>query len=236
MISRNIEIYPDVSAIGDRLAELLQQALYHRISFVLSGGNTPKMIFSHLGRYHSSIHWQNIDFYWGDERCVSPDHPESNYLMAKQYLFDAIQPGKLNIHRIRGEDPPESEMLRYQKEIISHVALDQGKPVFDLVMLGLGEDGHTASIFPDQMILFQSDDICALAIHPKTGQKRITLTGPVINKAKTVLFIVTGKNKSKIVSQIILRKEGSELYPANFVKPEHGRLYWLMDEDASSDL
>ena len=168
MIPKNIEIYPEVSAIGDRLSEFLQQARSRRISFVLSGGNTPKMIFSHLGKNHSALPWQNIDFYWGDERCVSPDHRESNYQMANQYLFKMIQPADEHIHRIRGENLPEKEMYRYQKEIMDHVGLEHQVPVFDLIMLGVGEDGHTASIFPDQMRFLRSSNICEVAIHPNS--------------------------------------------------------------------
>lgn len=236
MISKNIEIYPDFTSIGNRMAEFLRPAQNRRFSFVLSGGNTPRYILQHLGKYHSSLPWQNIDFYWGDERCVPPDHPESNYLMARQHLFEMIHPSDQKIHRIRGEDPPEIEIRRYRSEIIKHTDLDLQIPVFDLIMLGVGEDGHTASIFPDQMNLFQSDKVCEVAIHPDTGQKRITLTGQVINRSKTILMIVTGKNKSQIISKIIQKKEGYDSCPAYYIKPKHGRLFWLLDEDASSGL
>ena len=236
MIKKNIEIYPDISAIGDRLAEFLNKAKDRRISVVLSGGNTPKMIFNHLGKDHASIAWQNIDFFWGDERCVPPDHPESNYRMAKIHLFDTIRPETLNIHRIQGENPPEYEIPRYQKEIMEYVKLKGQKPVFDIIMLGIGEDGHTASIFPDQLHLLSSENICELAIHPQTGQRRITLTGPVIKMAKNIVFIATGKNKSLIISRILRNGKGCESLPAYQINPENGQLFWLIDEKASSDL
>ncbi len=236
MIQKKIEIYPDVSAIGDRLAEFLYKSTEQRISFVLSGGDTPRKIFNHLGKNHASLPWHNIDFFWGDERCVPPDHPESNYLMAKMHLFDTILPGSSNIHRIHGEDKPETEIPRYRKEIFEFVQLENQKPVFDVMMLGVGEDGHTASIFPDQLHLLYSENICELAIHPQTGRKRITLTGPVIKMAKNILFIATGKNKSDIISRIILNKEGSENLPACLISPENGQLFWLLDREASSDL
>ena len=236
MMRKNIEIYPDISAIGDRLAEFLYNAKDRRISVVLSGGDTPKMIFNHLGKDHASIAWQHIDFFWGDERCVPPDHPESNYRMAKIHLFDTTRPGLANIHRIRGEDPPEQEIPRYEKEITDYVKFKDRKPVFDIMMLGIGEDGHTASIFPDQLHLLYSENICELAIHPQTGQRRITLTGPVIQMAKNILFIATGKNKSEIISRILLSGKGCETLPAYQIKPENGQLFWLLDEDASSGL
>jgi len=232
----NVEIYQDVQAIGDRLAEFLNQAEKKKISFVLSGGNTPRRIFSHLGKYHSSLAWQNIDFFWGDERCVPPDHPESNYGMARESLFDQIYPASSRVHRIHGEDPPDDEKYRYQEEILDHVEQYNRIPVFDIIMLGIGEDGHTASLFPDQLHLLQCKNICEVAIHPLTGQKRITLTGPAIKMARNILFIATGKNKAEIVSTILKSDKGCEALPAFQIRPENGELFWILDREASSDL
>jgi 6-phosphogluconolactonase len=236
MTRENVEIYPELQAIGDRLAEFLKQAENKRISFVLSGGNTPRKIFSHLGKYHSSLAWQNIDFFWGDERCVPPDHPESNYRMARKSLFELIHPSSSRVHRIHGEDPPHDEKYRYQEEIRDHVEPHNRIPVFDIMMLGIGEDGHTASIFPDQLHLLQSKNICEVAVHPQTGQKRITLTGPLIKMSRNILFIATGINKAEIVSRILKSGKGCEDLPAYQIRPENGELFWILDQEASSNL
>lgn len=236
MTSKKIEIYPDLQTIGDRLAEFLKEAEKKRISFVLSGGNTPREIFRYLGNHYSYLAWKNIDFFWGDERCVPPNHPESNYLMAEKSLFNQIHPDSSHIHRIRGEEPPDDEKFRYRMEILDHVVQEKRTPVFDIMMLGIGEDGHTASIFPNQLHLLNSKNICEVAIHPQTGQKRITLTGPVIKMARNILFIVTGKNKSEIISRILKSGKGCESLPAYQIKPENGELFWLLDREASSDL
>jgi 6-phosphogluconolactonase len=236
MKKRNVEIYPDIPAIGDRLAEFLSEADLRKITFVLSGGNTPRMIFRHLGENHTSLNWKNMDFYWGDERCVPPNHPESNYLMAKKNLFDLIRPRTAGIHRIRGEARPEYEISRYRKDIMDHVAIKDQNPVFDIIMLGVGDDGHTASIFPDQFSLLYSKNVCELAVHPQTRQQRITLTGPVIQMARNILFVVTGKNKAAIISRILKNGQGCESLPAYRIEPENGQLFWLLDKDASSEL
>jgi len=236
MNTDNIEIFPDIPSMAHRLAEFLQPASARRFSLVLSGGNTPRKIYQELAKNQSSIPWRNIQLFWGDERCVPPDHRESNFNLAKRYLFDRIQPFEGQIYRIKGENPPDIEKERYTKEILQHVEQNDSFPVFDLILLGLGDDGHVASLFPDQMHLLSSEKICEVAIHPISGQKRITLTGPVINQAKNILLLVTGKKKSSILSKIILNKNNCSEYPACFIKPREGNLVWFLDRGASSFL
>jgi len=198
---------------------------------VLSGGKTPSLLFSILAeKYGAVVPWQKIHFWWGDERMVSPEDPESNFGVVKNLLFNHLTLSKNQIHRIKGEEEPAREAKRYGDEIAQLVPMDQKWPVFDLIMLGLGDDGHTASIFPDQMQLLNSHEITGIAIQPQSGQKRITLTGKVLNNAKKVAFLVTGTSKSLIFNQITHDSNEASNYPASHIHPK-GALYWFVDED-----
>lgn len=198
----------------------------------VSGGSTPRLFFERLGSVpQEDIPWTIIHIYWVDERCVAPDDKDSNYGMVREALFRKIAIPEANIHRIRGEEDAEAECTRYAGEISAHVPHQDGKAIFDLVILGIGEDGHTASIFPDQMALLQSARICEVSHHPQTGQTRITLTGSVINSAKQVFFVATGKNKSRILRSVL--NERKRFYPASHILPASGELTWFLDEDSS---
>jgi 6-phosphogluconolactonase len=175
--------------------------------------------------------WERIHLFWGDERCVPPDQEESNYGMTQKYLLNFIDIPEKNIHRVKGEYNPEKEAERYSKDIVKGVSSENGLPGFDLIMLGLGEDGHTASIFPDQMHLLNSDKVCEVSTHTSTGQKRITLTGNVINNSKRIIFLVTGKSKAEILKKIINEKK--KIYPAEFIEPVNGNLDFFIDSDAA---
>ena len=206
-----------------------------KIFIALSGGNTPKIIFEVLSaNYREKINWDILHLFWSDERCVPPDDDESNFGMTKKYLFDHIEIPGGNIHRIKGENDPELEVKRYSREIEGKVSVVNGLPKFDLVMLGIGEDGHTASIFPDQMHLLDSDKICDVTIHPSTGQKRVTMTGKTINNADKVIFLVTGESKAIILKKIIEDKK--KIYPAEFINPLSGYLNYYIDKEASKFL
>ena len=139
-----------------------------------------------------------------------------------------------NIHRIRGEKNPEQEARRYSKEMQETLNSRGKDPVFDLIILGLGEDGHTASIFPDQLELFEYPDNCAVAIHPITGQKRITITGNVLNNSNRIFFLVTGEKKAIRISEIMNDNEAAKLLPAYYIAPTNGDLIWFLDEEAAS--
>jgi 6-phosphogluconolactonase len=198
----------------------------------LSGGSTPKIIFQTLSEHFKDrIQWNKIHLFWSDERCVSPDDSKSNYGMAKQYLLDFINIPEENIHRIKGENEPELEVVRYSEEIKNIVDSKNGLPSFDLVMLGIGEDGHTASIFPDQMHLLNSQNICEVAVHPISGQKRITMAGSTINNSDEVIFLVTGRSKAEILKKIL--EDQNKIYPAAFIKPINGEFKYFIDEEAS---
>jgi len=206
----------------------------NNFSIALSGGNTPKILFSVLSdNFSSSADWSHVHLFWGDERCVPPDHPDSNYGMTRQALLQRINIPENNIHRIRGEANPSAESQKYSKEIENNTRSRNGLPSFDLIILGLGNDGHTASIFPGDEELFWSKSICAVALHPETQGKRITLTGTVVNNAENVVFLVSGKDKAEIIHKIF---EGGELrvrYPASLVAPACGKVTWFLDRDAA---
>lgn len=204
-----------------------------KLYVALSGGSTPGIIFSLLAdEYQSSIKWNKIHFFWGDERMVPPEHFESNFGTTKYKLFDHLNIPTENIHRIFGENDPEKESVRYSTEIKNLVPLKKTFPQFDLMMLGLGEDGHTASIFPDQMHLLTSENICEVAVHPNSKQKRITLTGQVINNASEIYFLVTGTSKQKIIHDIFYGKDNLK-YPAVHIKTKSGNMNYYLDNDAS---
>ena len=204
------------------------------INFALSGGSTPKAIFDFwASNFKDKIEWERINFFWGDERCVPPDHTDSNYLMTFDHLLSKINIPQKNIFRIEGNNEPEFESKRYSKLLLEHVPPTNKIPSFDLIMLGLGEDGHTASIFPNSINLIDDPGICAVSKHPSTDQKRITLTGTIINNAAEVVFFITGEKKSKIVEAILNKREGFEKLPAAHINPDHGELMWLLDKGAS---
>ncbi len=216
------------------MVRLIQNAGTHRFDVALSGGSTPSSLFSRLARKHKeSIDWQRVHFWWGDERCVSPESSESNYKMAFESFLSELEIPEEHIHRIKGEANPEEEAVRYGNEIREHLNSREEWPVFDLILLGLGEDGHTASIFPDRMDLLNSDQICAVAVHPQSGQKRITLTGKVINNANTIYFLVSGEGKAERISEIMNNDEKAFTLPAYHVLPVSGKLTWFLDKDAS---
>lgn len=229
-----INIYRDKHELAIAFCEELLKLRKNQEQFniALSGGSTPKIIFEELSKnYKDKFDWNEIHFYWGDERCVPPDDTESNYGMTKKYLLDHIDIPRENIHRIKGENDPVIEAERYSDEIKILVNSKNGLPNFDLVMLGLGEDGHTASIFPDQMNLLHSEKICEVATHPSTGQKRITITGKVINNSRAVTFLATGKGKSETLKKVL--KEKDERLPATYIQPFNGSLKYFVDESAA---
>lgn len=201
-----------------------------KFHLALSGGKTPSLLFSLLAdKYANEVPWNKIHFWWGDERMVPADNPESNFGEVNKLLFSKIGVMPSQIHPIKGENDAATEANRYGSEISLTVPIKNNLPSFDLIMLGLGEDGHTASIFPGQMHLMDSIEVTGIASHPISGQKRITLTGTVINNSKRVVFLVSGASKSKIFKEIIQLSPKALQYPAAHIQP-FGELYWFIDE------
>ncbi len=233
----NIKTFNNKIALSHYFGDFLKQLSLEKkgVNIALSGGSTPKAIFGVLSHeYKNQIDWSNINFYWGDERCVAPTHHESNFGMTREHLFDHVGTKADNIHRVKGELKPEQALEDYINTINENVPLKNGLPYFDLMILGMGDDGHTASIFPYQMDLWNSQNICEIAQHPASGQNRLTLTGKVINNSENIFFLVTGANKAEKVDEIINQKGNYKNYPAALVSP--GKTTWLMDADASSKL
>lgn len=235
----DIKIYTDKTKVALEFSKFLANFMEGRdvVHIALSGGSTPKIVFDVLvSSFKDKIDWAKVHFYWGDERCVPPTDAESNYKMTFEYLLSKIELPEANIHRIKGEDDPKEEALRYSKLLDAKLPHVDGIPQFDLVILGMGDDGHTASIFPHEIQLWDSDMNCEVAIHPDSGQRRVTITGKIINHAKTVAFLVTGAGKSEKVRIITQRESGYEAYPASLVNPSSNELVWFLDEDAASEI
>ncbi len=231
-------IYKTPELLAVELAEYLIKKINNKIiigehfNLSLSGGNTPKLFYSTLARspFKENVSWEKVDIFWGDERCVLPDDEESNYRMTEFHLLDKVRIRQKNIHRIIGESNPALEAKRYSEEIKKIVGVDKNSlPVFDFVLLGLGEDGHTASLFPGQNLTNVYENICGVG--NKEGQLRISLTHDVICNSKDINFLVTGKEKANVVKEII--KEHKNL-PAGSIKPKDGELNWWLDQDAAS--
>jgi len=236
MINKNVQIfsnpYETAREFADYFLQLVSEAIIFNVA--LSGGSTPKLFFNYLAKNHYKIDaWQKVNFYWGDERCVPPDDSDSNYKMTKEHLLNKIEIPVQNIQRILGENEPQSEAKRYSDLLITNLPNKNNLPVFDLIILGMGDDGHTASIFANQMDLLDSEDICAVAEQPATKQKRITLTGKVINNAKEVVFLVTGESKKEKVFEILYKSAAWKNHPASYIEPKDGKVRWFLDKAAA---
>ncbi len=213
--------------------EKTKQSLPFNIA--LSGGSTPKLLFTLLANeYLNTIPWHFLRLFWVDERCVSPTHPESNFGMTYDSLLTHVPIHDSNIFRMQGEGNPIKEALRYQKMLEKELPLQDGFPIFDLVLLGMGDDGHTASIFPDNMELLQSDQAVAVGVHPVSGQERITLTGKTILEAKQVVFLITGSSKATVLREIIKHEPQGEDYPAFYVAKNAKSADFYLDRDAAA--
>lgn len=206
-----------------------------QLTVALSGGSTPKRLFDYWASLpKDTIDWRKIKLFWGDERCVPPNDEDSNYKMTKERLLDLISIPQENIFRIHGENAPDEESERYSLTLNHNIKSESGIPVFDIMILGMGDDGHTASIFPHEMSLWDSQSNCVVATHPTSGQKRVSVTGKVINASKHVVFLVTGDNKAEKVKEIFeYPEESKNKYPAARVNPDSGSLTWFMDEKAA---
>lgn len=234
-----LKIYRDKEEVARAFADYFTELAQGRDDFhvALSGGSTPKTVFDILAReYSDTLAWDKIHLYWGDERCVPPTDDQSNYRMTVEHLISKIDIPPSNVNRILGENEPHGEAKRYSGVLERNLDRVGDTPRFDLIILGMGDDGHTASIFPHQIDLWEAPDHCVVATHPESGQKRVSLNGKVINAAAEVTFLVTGESKSEKVKAIVEGIQGSEAYPASLVDPESGKLSWFLDREAASGL
>ena len=239
----HLEIFGSETALLQGAAEKIVTSLREEIlshgtaSFALSGGTTPRGVYKLLGseQYRDRIEWKKVHLFWGDERCVGPAMPESNFRMAKESLIRSISIPPQNVHRMHGEAKPGDAACEYEMEVRRFFGLKEGEfPRFSLVLLGLGEDGHTASLFPDTAVLNEKHRIVSDVHVEALAAFRLTLTIPAINNAATVIFLVSGRTKAAILTQVL---EGTEArYPAQWIDPTAGRLFWLVDSEAASHL
>lgn len=226
------------SKIAEEITEMVTaNSMENNDTFIsLSGGSTPKTLFNKISdEFADRIDWNRVHLFWGDERCVPPDDKQSNYGMTKDYLLDNINIPEANVHRIRGEDDPAEEAARIAEEIKTFVPFVNSLPQFDLSILGLGEDGHTASLFPGKKLKNIAEKTAGVAVHPESGQKRISLTSEVVSNSKQNIFFVTGEKKADIIYDIMSRKDSGKKYPAARIKASE-MLKWYLDERAASKI
>ena len=232
----------DAQALAQKAADLFRQlaqetiAQYGRFTVALSGGSTPKAMFALLASepYRSAINWAHVYIFWGDERCVPPDHADSNYRMTKETLLSQVPVPPENVFRMRGEDDPAEAAREYSAQLQQFFQTD-ALPQFDLVFLGMGADGHTASLFPGTTAL--SAEVNTIAVEnyvEKLQTYRLTLTAATINQAKTVVFLVGGADKAATLKAVLQGKYQPDLYPSQLIQPANGTLVWMVDEAASA--
>jgi 6-phosphogluconolactonase len=209
-------------------------------SVALSGGSTPQRLFARLAAdpYRSQVDWSSVLIFWGDERAVSPDHSESNFRMAKENLLDRVPIPPDKIFRMEGERPAQEAAVRYEEVLLRAFPHknEEGVPRFDLILLGMGPDGHTASLFPETAVLEERKQWVAAPWVGKFHTHRITLTPPVFNAAKRVLFVVGGSDKDKAAEAVLEGPFQPKRYPAQIVNPTQGDVVWLLDREAASRL
>jgi 6-phosphogluconolactonase len=242
----SVKIFPNFDRLAAAAAEHFVEvasdgiAASGRFSVALSGGSTPRPVYSLLASegFAKRLEWAKVHVFWGDERCVPPDDPQSNYRMAREALLDAVPLPPENIHRIRGEDEPESAAAACERELRSFfgTAPDGITPAagFDLVFLGMGDDGHTASLFPGSSAVRENVRWVLAQYVEAASMWRITLTPSFINAARNITFIVSGSDKAPRLREVLEGPEQPERLPAQAIKPKQGRLVWLVDEAAAS--
>jgi len=225
------------TAAAEEFAARAHDALSRRGRFtaVLPGGSGPIRFFEILAGRKSGIRWSRVHVFWGDERFVPPAHPESNFRTAQETLLAHVPIPQANVHRIRTESlSPDAAAAIYEQEIRTFFRLPAGRfPRFDLVVLGLGADGHTASLFPGSEAVTEDVRMVVAALIARLGTHRITLTLPVFNSARAVMFLVSGKQKAEALARALEGGEGSEGLPAPLVRPRRGPLLWMVDRAAS---
>ncbi len=210
-----------------------------KLTLAVSGGSTPKLLFELLAKEENSqcVHWSNLQLYWVDERCVPPTDKDSNYLMTYESLLKHVPLKEEQIHRIKGKAQDVSEEAqRYTDLLCSNLVQEDGLPIFDVIILGLGDDGHTSSIFPTEMHLLEERTPYMPATNPYSGQKRVALTGQTILKAKRLLFHSVGESKRGVLQKIISRDPESENYPSTYFFRHREDVELYTDQDLLSSL
>ena len=237
MTQPEIKVCPTPTDVAEEAADRVVRAASESIaqtgkfSLVLAGGSTPKALYELLASdaYRDRIDWPNVHLYFGDERTVPPDHTDSNYGMARGALLARVPIKPDNVHRMRGEIDPNDAAIEYGK--LLKEKFGDGGP--DLVLLGMGDDGHTASLFPGTEALNETKHRAVANRVDKLNTSRITLTAPFINRAREVIMLVTGSNKAKRLAEVLEGPKNPQRLPAQLVAPSSGRLVWLIDAAAA---
>lgn len=245
-MKRQVRVLDDAHALARALAQTIRDELTEAVrtrgqAFVaLAGGTTPRDAYSLLAsdnKLRAPIPWTRMHFFWSDERDVGPDHPDSNYKMAMDALLGKMPVNNMRVYRMEGEDPDlEAAAKRYEAKMRSAFALTtRTVPRFDLVLLGVGEDGHTASLFPGSKALEETTHWCVANYVEALSRSRLTLTLPVINHANCVVIAAQGEAKAKIIREV-MQETDAPRYPVQMVEPKRGHLIWLLDAAAASKL
>lgn len=226
-------------AVAARFIELGQEAIAERGRFIvaLAGGSTPKRVYELLASesYKGQLDWSKVHIFFGDERCVPPDDAESNYRMANEAMLSRVSLPAENIHRMNGVGDAVANARLYEDEMRTYFN-DAAWPRFDLILLGMGDDGHTASLFPGTEVLTEREAWVAGLWVEKLGAYRITLTAPAINHAAHIIFLVTGENKAERLAEILKDEHDTARLPAQLIKPINGSLRWFVDKAAATRL
>jgi len=228
--------------VAKEIASLAQNAeqRYRPFNIAFSGGSTPENIYKTLSsmRCCEQINWGGFNIYFGDERMVAPDHQDSNYLMVKNSLLDHCPIPSANIHRIQGElQDPHTAASQYQEELVEYLDKSESLiPIFDLILLGIGSDGHTASLFPNTDILVQKDKWVDAVHVKKLDSWRVSITLPVINNAKNIIIIASGKSKANIIKDVFSKAStNKKRYPVQLLHPSD-TMAWHLDQDAAEGI
>ena len=241
----NYYVEADPAALARRAAEYFVEMIGEaveaegRARIAISGGSTPKAAFELLADpaepWRRRMPWESLDLYWVDERCVPPEDAASNYRMTREAMLDHVPLDPGQIHRIEGELAPEEAAARYEEEIRSSFAFEAGQcPHFDLVALGLGADGHTASLFPHTEALHEVSRTVAANRVPQLDTSRITLTWPAINRARSVFFLVSGPDKAPVLKEVLTGPRDPERLPSQLIWPSSGILTLILDKAAAA--
>ena len=245
--NREIQIVENGEAVSRAAAEMLVSLALEKltskesIAVALSGGSTPKNMFAILANdaaLRDRMPWNRVHFFWGDERHVAPDHSDSNFRMTNETMLSRVPVPPENIHRIRAENPDSEKAAEdYEQELRGFFKLEPEQlPAFDCVFLGMGPDGHTASLFPGTKALHERKRLVVSNWVAKFQSFRITLTAPVLNNADTVIFLVSGAEKAEPLRVVLEGQKQTDLFPSQLIEPTHGKLLWLVDQAAAGRL
>ena len=240
----HVAIYPDSNTLSHEAAQyivrLTSEAIadHGHFTIALSGGSTPKALYALLGNepYRSQIDWALVEIFWSDERCVPPDSSDSNYHLAQEVLLSKVPIAANQIHRMPADKVDRDAASQEYTQEMQRVFGTDGIPSFDLLQLGMGPEGHTASLFPHQASLHEQQRLVMPVDVPKPPPPRLTFTPPLLNAARHVLFLVTGSDKADAVLAVLEGSYQPEEYPAQIVNPPHGEVTWMLDTASAAKL